>query len=70
MNFFPNNVNPGQIPMPFPNNYDINFDNQNLFYKVNELENRIRKLEQRIARLESEFQNQETYPPDNSLYMI
>ena len=65
MNFFPNDINP--VSIPFPNNYDIN--NQNLFYKINELENRIRKLEQRISIIENE-NNKEEYLPDNSLYMI
>ena len=70
MNFFPNNIDPNQIPIPFPNNYDMNINNQNLFYKINELENKIRKLEQRISRLENTSNNEEDYPPDNSLYMI
>ena len=66
MNFFPNNVNPNQLPLLLPNNYDMN--NQNIFYKINELENKIRKLEQRISRLENE--NNDTLIPNNSLYMI
>ena len=70
MNFFPNNVYPNQIPMPFPDNYDMSLNNQNIFYKINELENKIRKLEQRISRLENENHSEEDYPPDNSLYMI
>ena len=68
MNFFPNNMHPMEIP--FSNNYDMNINNPNIFYKINELENRIRKLEQRISRLESETSNLENYPPDNSFYMI
>ena len=68
MNFFPNNINPMEIP--FPNNYDMNINNQNFFNKLNELENRIRKLEQRISRLENENANLDNYPPDNSLYML
>ena len=68
MNFFPNpnNINPNQIP--FPNNYDMNINNPNIFYKINELENHIKKLEQRITRIENE--NNDNIIPNNSLYMI
>jgi len=68
MNFFPNNINPLEMPLPFPNNYEQGINNQNIFYKINELENRIKKLEQRISRLENE--NSDNVVPDNSLYMI
>ena len=67
MNFFPNNINPNMLVGPIPNNYD-NFNNQNIFYKINELENRIKKIEQRISRIENE--NNDNIIPDNSLYMI
>jgi len=45
--------------------------NNELLYKINEIETRIKKLEQRIARLESDSGNNINYSePDNSLYMI
>lgn len=45
--------------------------NNNLYYKINELENSIKKLEQRIIHLENNKSNQFNYTePDNSLYMI
>ena len=67
MNFFSNIPNDNQFPMPFLNNYPPEI-NQNIIYKINELENKIRKLEQRISRLEHE--NNNTPLPDNSLYML
>ena len=69
MNFFSNTPNNNPVPMPFPNNYPPEI-NQNIFFKINDLENKIRKLEQRIANLENENHNVDDYPPDNSLYMI
>lgn len=44
--------------------------NNNLNYKINELEQRIKKLEQRIFLLESNNTNNNYIEPDNSLYMI
>ncbi len=67
MNFFSNIPSDNQIPMPIPNNYHPEIP-QNLFYKINELEDKIRRLEQRISRLEHE--NNDSLIPDNSLYMI
>ena len=69
MNQFDNNPNfigiPPQSPMINP------LINNNLTYKINELENKIKKLEQRIIRLENNKLNQFNYQePDNSLYMI
>jgi len=64
---------------PFNNNPIFNEINQNminpmynndLFYKINELENKIKKLEQRITRLENNKFNDNYTEPDNSLYMI
>jgi len=49
----------------------MNGNNQNLFYKINDFENRLKKLEQRITRLENEINsNSDSYPEDNSLYMM
>ena len=67
MNFFSNIPNDNLVPIPVPNNYHIEM-NQNIFYKIAELENKIRKLEQRISRLEHE--NNDLLVPDNSLYML
>jgi len=63
MNFFdnmPNNNFPLMNP-PIINN-DIN-------YKIHELENRIKKLELRISYLENE-KNNNYIEPDNKMYMI
>lgn len=63
MNFFdnmPNNNFPMMNP-PIINN-DIN-------YKIHELENRIKKLELRISYLENE-KNNNYIEPDNKMYMI
>lgn len=67
MNFFDNipNFN-GPIP-PGMNNPIMN---NNINYKINELETRIKKLELRISRLESEKLNNNYTEPDTSLYMI
>lgn len=71
MNFFDNipnfnspiqEMNKPQMYNPMVNN-DIN-------YKINELENRIRRLEQRISLLESDKGNTNYTEPDKSLYMI
>lgn len=71
MNFFDNipnfnfpiqEMNKQQMYNPMVNN-DIN-------YKINELENRIRRLEQRILLLESNNGNTNYTEPDKSLYMI
>jgi len=67
MNFFDNIPNfngpmiQGMNPPQIEN--DIN-------YKINELENRIKKLELRISRLESDKLNNNYNEPDTSLYMI
>lgn len=41
----------------------------NINYKINELENRIKKLELRISRIEAE-KNNNYVEPDTSMYMI
>ena len=65
MNFFENIPNPNNnfpiINTPIINN-DIN-------YKINELENRIKKLELRISYLENE-KNNNYIEPDTKMYMI
>ena len=61
-NFNPSNQLPG-INNPIIMNNDIN-------YKINELETKIKTLEQRIARLEVEKNNNKYTEPDNFLYMI
>jgi len=65
MNFFDNMPNPNNnfpmMNMPMINN-DIN-------YKINELENRIKKLELRISYLENE-KNNNYIEPDTKMYMI
>lgn len=69
MNQFDNNQNFFNIP-PQPNMINPLMNN-NISYKINELEIKIQKLEQRIIRLENNKINQLNYPePDNSLYMI
>ena len=55
-------INNPQMYNPMMNN-DIN-------YKINELENRIKRLEQRISLLESNNSNTNYTEPDKSLYMI
>ena len=72
MNFFPNIPNNGEF-IPSNNNMFSNVDysnGENLFYKINELDNRLRRLEQRIIRLENESNNSNNSLPDNSLYML
>ena len=63
MNFYDNipNNNFSMMPPPMINN-DIN-------YKINELENRIKKLELRISFLENE-KNNNYIEPDTKMYMI
>lgn len=63
MNFFDNipNNNYPMVNSPMINN-DIN-------YKIHELENRIKKLELRISYLEQE-KNNNYIEPDNKMYMI
>lgn len=63
MNFYDNipNNNYPMMNTPIINN-DIN-------YKINELENRIKKLEIRISYLEQE-KNNNYLEPDNKMYMI
>ena len=69
MNFFENipNTNPPQqingINPPFMINNDLN-------YKINELELRIKRLEQRMSILENNNPNNNYTEQDNSLYMI
>ena len=72
MNFFPNIPSNDNMFIPENNMFKIpvNINNQDIIYKINELENRIKKLEQKITMLENESNNNEFYPPDNSLYMI
>ena len=66
MNFFDNIPN-FNGPTPQMNNPMINND---INYKIIELENRIKKLELRISRLEADKSNNNYNEPDNSLYMI
>ena len=69
MNFFdniPNFNGPTQNPMINPNP----MINNNINYKINELEQKIKRLEQRIILLENEKNNINYTEPDNSLYMI
>lgn len=66
MNYFDNipnfNGQIGPINNPMINN--------NINYKIQELEQRIKKLELRIAQLENINPNHTYIEPDNSLYMI
>lgn len=68
MNFYDNipNFNNPMPHIPQMNNPIINND---INYKIMELENRIKKLELRISRLEADKSNNYT-EPDNSMYMI
>ncbi|MBE6146668.1 MAG: hypothetical protein E7171_08645 [Firmicutes bacterium] len=69
MNFYDNipNFN-GQPPIQGINNPMIM--NNDINYKISELEQRIKRLEQRISRLEVDKNNNNYTEPDNSLYMI
>lgn len=65
MNYFDNIQNPN-------NNYlmmNPSMINNDINYKINELENRIKKLELRISYLENE-KNNNYNEPDNKMYMI
>ena len=66
MNFFDNIPNfSGQMqPMNNP------MMNNNINYKIQELEQRIKKLELRISQLENINSNNVYTEPDNNLYMI
>lgn len=44
--------------------------NNNISYKINELEQRIKKLELRISQLETNKDNSNYLEPDNTMYMI
>ena len=66
MNFFQ------EYPNIEPNNY-INYGFQNqqdVLFKINEINNRLKKLEQRITRLENQNNNSSNNEPDGTLYMI
>ena len=52
-----------QTPLPMLNN-------NNLYYKINELEQRLKKIEQRLSLLETNTTNNNYQEPDTSLYMI
>ncbi|MBQ2872766.1 MAG: hypothetical protein IJE89_02060 [Bacilli bacterium] len=67
MNFFENIPN---FNGPLPPNFNPPIPNNNINFKIQELENRIKKLELRISRLESEKFNNSYIEPDTSLYMI
>jgi len=75
MNQFDNNpnfmgINPGMMNSMNPGMMNSMYNND-LNYKINELEKRIKKLEQRIIRLENNKINPNNYAePDSSLYMI
>lgn len=68
MNFFDNipmnnNINHPSINTPIINN--------DLFYHLNDIENKIKKLEQRISILEKNTDTLNNYKePDTSMYMI
>ena len=66
MNFFDN------IPNFQPPHQEIHNEmiNNNITYKIQELENRIKRLEQRIILIETEKSNNNYVEPDTSLYMI
>ena len=67
MIFFDNTPNFNPIMQPGINNPIIN---NNIEYKIHELETKIKKLELRISQLESEKINNNYIEPDNSMYMI
>ena len=66
MNFFDNIPN---FNGPIPQNYIPPQENNNINFKIQELENRIKKLELRISYLENE-KNNNYIEPDNKMYMI
>lgn len=70
MNFY--DLNQGQGPMMNNQMPPQMIPEQNLYYKLNDLENRLKKLELRIQRLESSQNdnNQNYNEPDTGLYMI
>jgi hypothetical protein len=59
--------------MPSPNNNylipDPHMINNDINYKINELENKIKKLELRISYLENE-KNNNYIEPDTKMYML
>ena len=67
MNFFDNIPN---FNGPIPQTINNPMMNNNIDYKIHELENRIKKLELRIYQLESEKNNNNYTEPDNSMYML
>ena len=67
MNFFENIPN---FNGPIPQNFNFPIPNNNINYKIQELENKIKKLDLRISRLESDKYNNPYQEPDTSLYMI
>ena len=71
MNFYENipNFN-GPIQTMNPPIINNPMINNNINYKINELENKIKKLELRISQLEINNKNNNYTEPDNSLYMI
>jgi len=66
MNFYDNIPN-FNIPIQGINPSMINND---INYKISELENKIKKLELRISQLETNNKPNNYTEPDNSLYMI
>ena len=69
MNFFPSVPNFDNMNNGF-NNHIVENNGMDLFYKINDMENKIMKLEQRIVMLESEKGNNYYNEPDTSMYMI
>lgn len=71
MNFYDNIPN-FNGPIQGMNNPMINTPimNNDINYKILELENRIKKLELRISHLEADKNNNNYTEPDTSLYMI
>lgn len=67
MNFYDNIPN---FNGPIPPQMNHSMINNDINYKINELETRIKKLELRISRLESDKINNNYTEPDTSLYMI
>ena len=62
------------IPPILNNNPQIinppTINNNNLYNKFNELEQRLKKIEQRLSLLETNTTNHNYQEPDTSLYMI
>ena len=69
MNFF-NNIPNFQPQNEHPMLNDPILINNDINYKINELELKIKKLEQRIYLLETNHSNSNYQESDNSLYMI